>query len=196
MRFVRKLPTKKLKSGKCESWAVFFCQFCKKEVKKRLSSGNQAKSCGCAMPKLIGNANRKHGGFGTRLYNIWVNMKRRCKNPNLACYKNYGGRGISVCQKWSNDFSIFKKWALKSGYKDNLSIDRINNDGNYKPGNCRFVTKGENCRNQRTTKLNWEKVKEIRRKLELGYPPVKLAHENGISYKHLHKIRNNERWAV
>jgi len=89
-----------------------------------------AESCGC---KVI-----KHGlAHKERLYNIWVGMRQRCRDKNSKDYPNYGGRGISVCSEW-NDYLTFRKWALENGYQDNLSIDRINSDGNYKPSNCRW----------------------------------------------------------
>jgi hypothetical protein len=81
-----------------------------------------------------------------RLYHQWNDIIRRCENPKCTRYDRYGGRGISVCDEW-HDFNIYKDWALSNGYTDNLTIDRINNDGNYKPDNCRFVTYKENNRN-------------------------------------------------
>lgn len=77
----------------------------------------------------------------SRLYGIWGKMKFRCYNPKDTHYKYYGERGISVCDEWRNDFLAFRSWALDHGYKDDLTIDRINNNGNYEPSNCRWVTK-------------------------------------------------------
>lgn len=76
----------------------------------------------------------------TRLYSIWKYMRGRCNNPNNTSFHNYGGRGIKVCEDWNTNFSSFKKWALANDYSDNLSIDRINPDGNYEPDNCRWGT--------------------------------------------------------
>lgn len=80
----------------------------------------------------------------TRLYNIWRTMKSRCFNPNNPQYKNYGGRGITVCKAWDNSFEVFEKWALSHGYTDNLTIDRIDNNGNYTARNCQWITRSEN----------------------------------------------------
>ncbi len=107
----------------------------------------EIKSCGCWK-----NAPKKHGmtvkGKRPRIYGIWEGMKQRCTNPNVDRYPRYGGRGIEVCQEWMNDFEAFYKWAMANGYADDLTIDRIDNDGNYTPDNCRWVTIAENLRNR------------------------------------------------
>ena len=90
--------------------------------------------------------NYKHGLYESRLYNIWKHMKSRCNNPKDAKYHNYGGRGVEVCKEW-NDFIPFYEWAILNGYQDDLEIDRINNDGNYCPSNCRWVTRKVQCNN-------------------------------------------------
>lgn len=79
-----------------------------------------------------------------RLNHIYQNMKYRCNNSNYHHYKNYGGRGIKVCDEWLNRFEAFYKWSIENGYEDNLTIDRINNDGNYEPSNCQWITREEN----------------------------------------------------
>jgi hypothetical protein len=88
----------------------------------------------------------------TRLYRIWNDMKTRCYNNNCKYYKDYGGRGITICNEWF-DFLIFREWALKNGYNDKLEIDRINVNGNYCPENCRFVTDKEQTINRRVTRF-------------------------------------------
>ena len=113
-----------------------------------LRSGN-TKSCGCLhREKLIetGHANTKHGESHdrrTRLYTIWCGMRQRCTNPNRQAYALYGGKGVTVCEDW-NEYSSFKDWAMKNGYADNLSIDRINPEKGYSPDNCRWITPSEN----------------------------------------------------
>lgn len=87
-----------------------------------------------------------------RLYRIWMAMRARCMCKNLKTYKRYGGRGIKICDEW-NDYLVFKEWALSNGYSDHLSIDRINNDGNYEPSNCRWATNKEQANNKRNNHI-------------------------------------------
>lgn len=113
-----------------------------------LTSGD-TKSCGCLYRER--NINKKHGHRWTRLYSILCGMKNRCYNENTKAYKDYGGRGITICNEWLHDFQTFYDWAMANGYKDGLEINRINNDGNYEPNNCEWVTSKQNCRNRRNT---------------------------------------------
>lgn len=102
------------------------------------------KSCGCLRSELVTAVDTKHGGCKTRLYRAWRNMLNRCNDPKNKEYHRYGGRGIKVCEDWEADFSPFRKWALSSGYQDNLTIDRIDNDSGYAPSNCQWLTREEN----------------------------------------------------
>lgn len=89
----------------------------------------------------------------TRLYSIWANMKQRCYNPKNKFYNHYGGKGIIVCEEWLNDFEVFQEWAYGNGYREYLSIDRINNDKGYMPQNCRWVTQKEQMQNTTLTRF-------------------------------------------
>lgn len=119
-----------------------------------LLKGN-TQSCGCLNSELSAGRNRVHRGFGTRLYNIWGGMKQRCKNQNSDKYEWYGGRGIKVCNDWQK-FIPFRDWALANGYTDALTIDRIDNDGNYEPENCQWITQSENSRKARLSKNGYK----------------------------------------
>lgn len=119
----------------------------------RLRKG-KTRSCGCLHLETLRTATYKHGGGGTRLYYSWYAMVDRCNNPKNKRFHRYGGRGISVCEEWEKDFSVFREWAMKNGYSDDLSIDRIDNDGNYEPSNCKWSTAKEQANNRSTNKKN------------------------------------------
>lgn len=93
--------------------------------------------------------NTTHGKTGTSLYEVFKNMHRRCNNKKTWNYKNYGGRGIKICKEWQNNRALFILWALDNGYRNNLQIDRIDNEKGYSPENCRWVTRSTNARNTR-----------------------------------------------
>ena len=154
MKKIRKLPTR-LINGRLVSFALFKC-ICNKEVERSLGNGKRQKSCGCAQYKDINHNNIKHGGSNTKLYRAYYDILSRCFNSKRDNYKNYGGRGITICPEWTdklNGYINFRNWSLTNGYSDNLEIDRKNTNGNYEPSNCRWVTHKENSRKQRTNKL-------------------------------------------
>ena len=138
------------------------------------------KSCGCNKKNnLNGSKNHfyRHGLYGTRLHKIYHNMKTRCFNPNLFEYKNYGKRGIKISEEWldkENGFINFYTWAIANGYRDDLTLDRIDVNGNYEPSNCRWATQKEQCNNKRTNVIieyNGERrtIQEWCEKLNIKY---------------------------
>lgn len=114
------------------------------------------KSCGCLAREILSNRMSKHNMYGTRINRIWQRMKTRCNNRNDEHYKNYGARGIKVCEEWNNSengFLNFYNWAMQNGYRDDLTIDRIDVNGNYEPSNCRWVTNFEQQSNKRNNRI-------------------------------------------
>lgn len=132
--------------------------------------------------------NFKHGFKHTRIYNVWAGIKARCYNPNNKSYKDYGGRGIIMCDEWKNGFINFKNWAISNGYNDNLTIDRINVNGDYEPSNCRWATKKEQCNNRTTNKF-------ITYKNEI-HTLAEWSEIVGIKYKCLHKRIKYFNWSI
>ena len=102
----------------------------------------------------IGDRTRTHGMTGSRMYMSWSGMKCRCFNKKNPAYNHYGGRGITVCDEWKQDFMNFYNWSIENGYTDELTIDRINNNGNYEPSNCRWTDMTQQIVNQRMNKNN------------------------------------------
>ena len=187
-------------------YGIYKCGFCGTEfkaIKYNISSGRQ-KSCGCYHIKKARESNTKHGFGYTRIYKIWGDFKNRVLNPKNKSYNDYGGRGITICDEWKNDFKSFYDWAMSNGYSDELSIDRIDNDGNYEPSNCRWTTRTIQSRNQRIPKNNTSGYKGVsfsknsnlyrvrifvnKKTINLGY--FKTAVEGAIAYNN-YIIENN-----
>jgi len=131
------------------TFVVAECSLCGKHFEAQMRSlrSGHTKSCGCA--KLDGRSRQTTKTLrdqNPRLYRIWKNMRTRCRNPNVQQAANYSLRGISFCSEW-DDYKEFFSWAMKNGYKDNLSIDRIDVDGDYRPENCRWATHKDQSQN-------------------------------------------------
>lgn len=183
------------KSGRKQRTAFFKCH-CGEVFKCKIEhiKNGSTKSCGCLNhPKGKDNPNYKHGLYGSDLYNVWKGMKQRCNDKNHISYKNYGGKGIKVCARWDRSYQEFYDWSMTNGYKKGLTIDRKDNDGNYTPDNCRFVTNAENIRNSRAAKLNWNKIKEIRKS---NLPKKYLASTYGVTASQIYRIKNNQSWKI
>lgn len=135
--------------------------------------------------------NRKHGFSGNdveKLYKVWTSMKCRCFNKRDKSYMNYGGRGITVCPPWRVDYGIFRTWCLKNGYKETLTLDRVDNNGGYTPDNCRFVDRKTQNNNKRQT---WTFL-EIGRQRK---PIVEWSKDSGVDQK-LISCRLSRGWSA
>lgn len=120
---------------------------------KHLQRGS-TRSCGCIRRERAAKLNLNHGLTKHSLFSIWRGIRRRCYESKHQAYKDYGGRGISVCSEWKTNFKSFYDWAIKNGWKEGLTIDRVDNDGNYEPENCQFISQAENNVKQRLIRSN------------------------------------------
>ena len=159
-----------------------------KSVNKRSVLRGRTASCGCLRTKTI----TKHGLSGEKLYTIWNSMRVRCHNESSYTYKHYGGRGISVCDEWKDNVRAFFEWAMNSGYEEGLTIDRIDNDGDYSPSNCRFVTLKINANNKRSTIF----LNIGNQKISLQDASVKFKLNPDTLYQRIHKLKWDHKKAV
>ena len=106
------------------------------------------RSCGCLAKDVVTARNYRHGMSHSRLNNIWRDMIRRCDSPNRYAHEYYHDKGVTICDEWRHNFKSFYEWAIDNGYSDKLTIDRIDVNGNYEPGNCRWVTMKKQCNNK------------------------------------------------
>lgn len=134
-------------------------------------------SCGCILKEVASRKAKIHGESKTKLYMVWRGMKTRCYNKNCEAYRDYGGRGIFICDEWVDDYASFRDWSLSNGYKPGLSIDRIDNNKGYSPSNCRFVSmlvQSNNKRNNVMLKYNdeYHSIAEWSRILGIPYKTI------------------------
>ena len=124
-------------------------------------------SCGCLGKERRANVNAKHGKTNTRIYNVWKSMKNRCYNPNSEFYYCYGGKGVTMCNEWKEDFESFYNWSMNNGYKEDApfmecTIDRIDVNGNYCPENCQWTNKFVQAMNHSIQKNNTSGVRGVK----------------------------------
>lgn len=163
-----------------------------KIIKGRNLKINHTKSCGCLHSELskerVIKINTTHNKTHTRLYTIWGGMKQRCYYPKYAEFHRYGGRGIAMCQEWKTNFQAFYDWAYANGYQEDLTIDRIDNNGNYEPDNCRWVTWEQQRKNKTTNAkvkvvINGETkfLVDVAKEYNINYYTLYTRYKNGKS---------------
>ena len=165
------------------------CKICKRIYEVTATKLRYNKSCGCLNCK--GNIKSRYNKSHRRLMVIYSNMKTRCYHKEALVYKNYGARGITICDEWLNDSNLFCEWSLKNGYSDDLTIDRTDNDKGYSPDNCRWVTLKDNSRNTRCVIMSMELAREIR---SSGKSAVELAKKYDIKEGMIYDIKLNRCW--
>jgi len=146
-------------------FGLFVCPECNIEIERPKSNGKKQKLCrDCGLKnkhEKMKHKMKKHGGKGTRLYRIWSGIKDRTCNNKSKSFARYGGRNISICKSWKEDFALFRSWSLENGYTDNLTIDRVDNDGNYEPSNCRWTDMKTQSTNKSNSRLSREDIELI-----------------------------------
>jgi hypothetical protein len=143
-------------SKKKVHFAIYECPICGRSFLANVGNVNKGSivSCKCERRKRLVERNFVHGQSGSKLYYVWCAMKSRCYHKANKSFNNYGGRGITVCEEWRNNYKAFYKWSQDNGYAIGLILDRINNDGNYEPDNCRWTTRSVNNQNVRKKRNN------------------------------------------
>ena len=152
-----------------------------------LKSGN-TKSCGCLNSELVIERQKKHGMNKSRLYKIYCQIKYRCYNVTYSEFQYYGGRGIKMCDEWRNDFMAFYSWAMANGYADNLTIDRIDANGNYEPSNCRWATQKKQQNNRRNNRVLTHN--------DETHTIAEWSEKTGINYKTLYSRIYTLKWDI
>lgn len=171
--------------GKSKWWCQCECGTVRIVTQQALVM-NKTQSCGCYRADYAREHNRTHGLGKGRLHRIWVGVKDRTCNPKSKYWSRYGGRGITICDEWNRSYKAFYEWAMANGYTDKLTLDRIDNNGNYDPGNCRWATYKEQENNRSNTVWCLYEGEKI--------PVALLAERTGLSRymcRKLYEVKTN-----
>lgn len=165
-------------------FVIYECHYCMSICKSEKSNLSRLKSCGCL----------KRTNIPHRLRRIYTGMKARCYDINHMTYRNYGGLGILMCDEWLNDNKVFFKWALSNGYKDNLSIDRIDNDKGYSPDNCRWISLSDQQKNRKEFKMGKLNPKQVLEIFHSDLSGPRIAKLYGVSHRTVYLIKKKQIW--
>lgn len=194
--FSRKTPSKSVsRKFKTRGMAECLCDCGRSTVAARSDLRNgHTNSCGCYKRDITIIKNTKHGLSKDRAYKLWSGMKARCTIPSASSYEYYGGRGIRLCDEWLNSPETFIKWAYSNGYAQGLEIDRIDNDGDYTPDNCRFIPHMINSQLSRVSRIKISQASKIKNHLTSGMTIRQVAEKTGTSYMSVWHIREGNSW--
>jgi len=190
MKLIKELKSRKVTSlngnTRTRRFAMFECDTCGNIEERKRDDGLKQKRC-CGGKSLIAHR-------GSPLYNRFVGMTQRCRDSNAINYKNYGGRGISVCREWRN-FDNFAKWSLENGFREDLQLNRIDNNGHYCPSNCNYITRAENAQNTRANIHTPSEIRQIREDYSSGrYTTTELSKKYNDSRGNIHNIISGRSW--
>lgn len=183
-------PSKTIAIGKSKKW---LCK-CDCGIMKEIASSDlrlgKTISCGCKKKERMKERFTTHGMSDTKLYDVWKSMKARCYRKTCKDYPNYGGRGIKINSEWLKDFMNFYNWSIYKGYREGLTIDRINPDGNYEPNNCRWIENEEQALNRRNTKTyNYDdkefNIRELSEELNINYNTLRDYLSKGMTIEEI-----------
>lgn len=189
------------REGNCKWGSIMWLCHCDCGGEKIVSGATlrdgRTQSCGCLRKERVSETHRTHRSRRSRLYYIWNLMIQRCTNPNNGSFPYYGGRGITVCEEWRTDFGAFRDWAMANGYDETVprgqcTIDRINNDGNYEPANCRWVDMKIQATNRRNNNNQNNQVITYNQKTQTL---AQWAKEYGIN-KNTIRLRLRRGWSI
>lgn len=200
VRLITDLGTVRDAQGKFHRKGLFLCGYCGDTVERWHYAGNRDQSCGCVRRKLAADRISTHGLYRNKnvhpLAIVWGGMKSRCYSKNHSMYQWYGGRGIRVADEWLHDVDAFVKWSLEHGWAKGLQLDRVDNDGDYSPSNCRYVSGTKNIRNSSATKLTEASVIEIRQRYaDGGVSHAELGRLYGVCKSAIGRIVRRQSWA-